>query len=226
MKGKKYKKSTHLMQNIYGPFFNFHPPYQVLVDAVFCMESLKHKLMTKEQLPVVLGNSCKPMVTRCVLAELEELERQGIKEDDALRSGAVFVARRFEQRNCKHDKPLRSLQCLMDCVSSDNKNHYVIAAQDEELRRKLRRECIGLPLVFLNRGVILLEPLTRQTQEAIKAKEQAKLGIPEFEKKALKQLLPQETTMRNVNKKPRRKKPKGPNPLSCRKPKKAAIKAT
>ena len=59
MKGKKYKKSARWMETIYEKAFGLRKPYQILVDAQFCRELLKCKLIAKDLVPECLGGPTK-----------------------------------------------------------------------------------------------------------------------------------------------------------------------
>lgn len=47
-------------------------------------------------------------------------------------------------------------------AGTDNKNRYVIATQSLELRKKLRT-VPGLPIIYINRSVVLLEAPSGET---------------------------------------------------------------
>lgn len=215
MKGKKYKRSSHLMQNLFGQLFSFHPPYQVLVDAEFCRAILRAKLVPSEILQVVLGGAVKLLISRCSMHELALDQHADV--DDPVRSGAIFVGKRMELRNCRHNEhhAKSSQECIKELISADNPHHYVVAAQQFELRSALRK-VPGVPLIFVNRGVCLMEPTSKATQVKVQEIERAKLGLSEHEKLILEKIVP-------VEAKPRRplckRRSKNPNPLSCKKAK-------
>lgn len=47
----------------------------------------------------------------------------------------------------------------------ENKHNYCVATQDTELREKLRKVA-AVPLLYINHGMLLLEPPTSATYEA------------------------------------------------------------
>ena len=142
MKGKKYKRSQHYVQNIYEKYFGIRKPYQVLVDAPFCIDTLKMKIAPMQALTEVFGGTVKLMTTPCIQSELQAYDREN-------EAGAVFVARRFEIRRCQHDKGIMSgSECVRDLISAKNPHHYCVAGQDLELRKELRKVA-GVPLTFI-----------------------------------------------------------------------------
>ena len=207
MKGKKYQRSQHHMHTIYCSHFSFHPPYQLLVDSDFCKELLRYRINSKDTLPVVFGNGVKPMITTCTLEDLGK-----IREGEM--SGAVFIGRRMEQRSCRHSKALSPEECIKDLISGDNPHHYAVAAQMHELRRELRKTA-GVPLIYIQRGVVVMEAPSKQTMAEVAKKEKAKFGISEAERRAIQAVAPVEVAVKSKKKRTKRT----PNPLSVRKPK-------
>ncbi|KAJ0299379.1 hypothetical protein COL516b_009260 [Colletotrichum fioriniae] len=104
------------------------PPYGVLVDT---------------------SSTCHPIVTDCVMAELEKL---GPKFRLALR-----VARdpRFERHKCTH-KGVYADDCLVSKVSKDRV--YLVATNDKGLVSRLRR-IPGVPIMKCGRGKYTIERL-------------------------------------------------------------------
>jgi U3 small nucleolar RNA-associated protein 23 len=214
MKGKKYKRSKTYVQTIYERYFHIRQPYQVLVDADFCIDALKWKIPPAEHMPLVFGASAvKLMTTSCVQ---EELRRRG-NRDEAI-SGAVFVSKRFEVRRCKHDCPKTGSECIQELILTDsNPHHYCAAAQNPELRRSLR-SLPGVPIVFILKGVLVMEAPTQLTiDEARKRETKKSVQAAELDKKIIaKQCSALMETPKAAEPKKKRRKPKNPNPLSCK----------
>jgi U3 small nucleolar RNA-associated protein 23 len=94
-------------------------------------------------------------------------------------------------------------------MAADNPHNYCVASQDAELRKELRR-VPGVPLIHINRSVVVLEPPSKATKEKIAEREKAKT-------------LPNEKEHQFMQKKKKRKGPKQPNPLSMKKKKKPKV---
>jgi len=219
MKGKKYKRSETFMRKIYEKHFGFRPAYQILVDAQFCRELLKCKIVAKDVLPTVFGGPIKILASCCVLDELRRLDDETA---DGV-TGSVFIAKRFEMRTCRHSPSMTAVECITDLVGPANQHHYVVAVQNYDLRKKLR-DILGTPLAFINRGVVLMEDPSKATLKAAHDKELSKLRPQDFELKALRKAAekPKEKLEEDAeSKKKKKKKPakKQPNPLSVKKPK-------
>lgn len=217
MKGKKYKRSETFIKKIYEKAFGLRQPYQVVVDAEFCRELLRCKVIAKEILPVVLGGAVKIMASACVLDELRRMDEAAV---DGV-TGSAFVAKRFELRNCRHPTfGSCSTNCLEDLIGKDNLHHYVAAVQNYDLRKKLR-DIPGVPLVFVNRGIVLMEDPTKATISLAHDQELNKLRPKEYELKALSRAkeLKSASELEEEKTKKKRKGKKQPNPLAVKKPK-------
>lgn len=154
----------------------------------------------------------------------------------------ILQAKSFERRRCGHhelETPLSSLECLASCVDPKstltNKHRYVVATQDPKIRAFMRR-IPGVPLVYVNKSVMILEPMASATEDVREREERAKFkaglkgrrGGPDAGDKRKRDNEEEETGAAEdqsagdarPQKKKRAKGPKGPNPLSVRKSKK------
>ncbi|KAG7099394.1 hypothetical protein E1B28_001247 [Marasmius oreades] len=200
---QKRAKTYRKLMTLYSMSFGFRQPYQVLVDSQICKEATEHKLDLLKQLGSVLQGNIKPMITQCCIHELYLQKSQ---------QPAVDLAKTFERRKCNHREIIPGDDCLTSVVGDSNKHRYVIATQSQPLRSNLRA-IPAVPLVHLNRSVMVLEPPSDAT---IAAKQ-------EVEEKALHASHPVPDTAARPSEPPPKKKtgPKGPNPLSVKKKKKA-----
>jgi U3 small nucleolar RNA-associated protein 23 len=83
----------------------------------------------------------------------------------------ILKAKEFERRRCNHhelENPLSTEECLKSVVdpkgSLTNKNRYVVATQDPEVRAHFRK-IPGVPLVYINKSVMILEPMASATEQ-------------------------------------------------------------
>lgn len=200
MRQKRAKAYRKLMA-LYSMTFGFRQPYQVLVDSTMCKSASELKIELVKQLGTVLQGEIKPMITQCCI---HELYLQGKSQQPT-----VDLAKTFERRKCNHREPIPGDDCVASVVGETNKHRYVIATQSQPLRVQLRT-IPAVPLVHINRAVMVLEPpsdITIKTKEATEEQDLhmnqsdlALVGAPKTEP---------------VQKK--RKGPKGPNPLSIKK---------
>lgn len=98
------------------------------------------------------------MTTYCVYAELKKLGPD-------FRPSAAF-AKKLEKRRCTHNPAVTAAECIKEIIGSANKNNYCIATQDAELRDAFR-EIPGIPLIYINKSVLLLEPASIQTMNKV-----------------------------------------------------------
>jgi U3 small nucleolar RNA-associated protein 23 len=148
----------------------------------------------------------------------------------------IDKAKTYERRRCNHlpedyPEPLSAKDCLSSVVdpkdSKTNKHRYVVASQDVEVRKEMRG-IMGVPLVYINRSVMIMEPMASASAETRERGERSKFrdGIKGKERGSgsLKRKREEDGGERDEGevekKKVKRKGPKGPNPLSMKKPKK------
>ena len=153
----------------------------------------------------------------------------------------------MERRRCNHhtlEEPLSTLDCLQSVIdpkeSRTNKNRYVIASQDETVRRTCR-DIKGVPLVYVRRSVMILEPMAESSigarealnrskfKSGLRRKENSVLGKRK-DREGSHDMKMEETGKANgavqaaekVGVRSRTRGPKGPNPLAVKKPKRVS----
>lgn len=220
MKARQYRRCEHFMRNVYGRCFGVREPYQLLVDDTFCVAALQHGLDLKERLPLVLGGAVRLMTTGCVADLLRTRARE--HPEDALLAGAPSVARRLELRRCRHDPPLAPADCIASLVGTTNPHHYGVLSHNDALKIALRA-VPGVPIVYLERVLPLLEPPSRATLRAVAEHNASKLGLSPTEAAIIsKRFGTDSDALSKIEPKHKHRRAKGPNPLSVKKPTRAA----
>ncbi|KAI1188258.1 Fcf1-domain-containing protein [Nemania serpens] len=125
------------------------PPYSVLVDTNFLSHTIQRKLPLLESMMDCLYAKCIPIITSCVMAELEKL---GPKYRMALR---IARDERWERINCDH-KGTYADDCIVDRVMQHRV--YIVATNDKDLVRRIRR-IPGVPIMNVARGKYVIERL-------------------------------------------------------------------
>ena len=178
------------------------------------------------------------MITQCSIRHLYALPASIPAPQ---KTALIELAKTFERRRCNHhvlDEPLSTLDCYKDVIdpkgSGTNKNRYVVASQDEDVRRWCRG-IRGVPSVYVKRSVMIMEPIADVSKSVKEGIERGKLreGLKTTGVKRKRE--PEEgqgtkaggdgkgSPGEDIEKKKRKVKgPKGPNPLSVKKPKKSA----
>ncbi|RFU35230.1 hypothetical protein B7463_g1113, partial [Scytalidium lignicola] len=237
MRGKRSKQYRKLMQQ-YGMSFGFREPYQVLLDAEIIRDADRFKMDLVGGLERTLHGQVKPMITQCSMRHLYAASSEpGV-------SALIDKAKQYERRRCghrpdTHPEPLSTLECLSSVVdpkdSKTNKNRYVVASQEQEVRRFMRGVA-GLPLVYINRSVMIMEPMADATASIRARGERAKFreGLRGSGSAGMKRKREEEGgenksgengSIEEEKKKNKAAKrgPKGPNPLASKKDDAAAI---
>ncbi|KAK4890066.1 hypothetical protein LTR27_011172 [Elasticomyces elasticus] len=179
MRAKRSKQYRKLMQQ-YEMSFAFRPPYQILLDAAIIQLAHHQKLKLGDLLKGTLHGEIKPMITQCCIRHLYNAEASTPQEKRE-KEEWIETAKAAERRRCGHHElvePLSAMECLMGTVdpkgSGGNKNRYVVATQDLEIRQALRK-VVGCPLVYINRSVMILEPMATKSVKVREGEERSKL---------------------------------------------------
>lgn len=183
------------------------------------------------------------MITQCSIRHLYTIPNIPQPQKDAL----IATAKGLERRRCNHhglENPLSTLECLASVVdpkgSRTNKNRYVVASQEEEVRRYCR-SVKGVPLVYVRRSVMIMEPMADSSVGVREGMEKGKFrsglranGRVVGSKRKRESSIDAEsgnvqdgsgaddrkgTESEQAPKKKKLRGPKGPNPLSVKKPK-------
>lgn len=207
-RAKAYKKLMATYERVFG----FRTPYQVLCTADFLDAATGMQLDIMRLISRTVSGEVKGMITQCCIKTLYDA-----KKEQVIRS-----AKTLERRRCGHIEIAKTeMECVLECLGSRNKNRYIVATQDRDLRNTLR-QIPGVPLIYINRAVMILEPLspatitTKQDREANKvglsAEEAVMLGKRKREPRA-------DEDVAELVKAPRARKrgPKEPNPLAVKK---------
>lgn len=115
------------------------------------------------------------VMTQCCIVELYKL---GPEHQDT-----VDIAKRFERRKCNHREAIVGDDCIRSVVGTSmnivpipadvlnkptgdaNKHRYAVATQSTPLRDALRA-IPGVPILHINRVVLVLEPPSQATLRA------------------------------------------------------------
>ncbi|KAJ7954458.1 rRNA-processing protein UTP23 like [Quillaja saponaria] len=244
MRVKKQKRHRRTV-TFYSACFGFRKPYKVLCDGTFIHHVLVNRITPADKaLTNLLGATVKLFTTSCVLAELKRL--------GAAYSEALEAAHKIITARCDHEKSKSADACIMDVIGENNSEHFFVATQDTDLRKKFQ-EIPGVPLVFGLRNALLLESPSAFQRQFAQNLDKKRSQMPGLEYKTLKKKVKRSTkddeavhssdeimvvgdkfldmqdlTQMHTAKNQmdgrdkvqfKRKKAKGPNPLSCKKKK-------
>jgi U3 small nucleolar RNA-associated protein 23 len=240
MRAKRSKQYRKLMRQY--ELLGFRQPYQVLLDAQLIQDAAKCKLNLGKLIQGALGGAeIKPMITQCCIRHLYALPAD-TEAEKREKDAWIEVAKAAERRRCGHhelEKPLSTLDCLLSVVdpkgSGHNRHRYVVASQEQEVRVRMR-EIVGVPLVYLKRSVMILEPMAEATEQARDREERAKIRAGLKGGRGAQSGIKRKRDEEDLDgksepdlgapavKKSKVKGPKGPNPLSVKKSKKDSSK--
>ena len=192
----------------------------------------------------LIGRLLGTVITQCSIRQLYTLSEIPAPQKEAF----ITLAKTMERRRCNHhtlENPLSTLECLSSVIdpknSGVNRAHVVVASQEEEVRRWCRG-IRGVPLVYVKRSVMIMEPMAESSVNVREGIEQGKfrtglrgrvsgMGAKRkredegsgAEGREAKVAGDEEEAEERPTKKKKVRGPKGPNPLSMKKPKKEKV---
>ena len=224
MKLKRHKRVRKVLQ-FYTLSFGISPPYRVIVDPAFIQACRDGHIMIKEQLPSLFHAPATAFITPCILHWLQQRGGQT--------AAALHIASSLSFLSCRHGKKgkIHPEACIKSLLSHSppalNPDKLIVAAQSPTLREWVRGRA-GAPLLFVHGVVLVMEPPSGE--ERFDTTEKARQGmaaqLTADEQQAVQQLRAEEQAAQPQPLQRRRKKPKGPNPLSVRKKKTAGAAAS
>ncbi|SYW77952.1 related to UTP23 - essential nucleolar protein that is a component of the SSU processome [Ustilago bromivora] len=205
--------------------FGFREPYQLVIDDTFSLALSRYKISDPVHQfgNVLVSKKIKPLITQCSMQALYALGKQ--------HQSTIDMAKQWERRMCNHREALPTAECIKQCVGPENKHRYIVASEQGELRRDLRLNVPGLPMMHFTQAVIVLEPMSALTRSKIEEKEETKLSLPASEAGLFKNQPKVEVDIvggeaegetaeaAKQGESTRKRKRRAPNPLSMRKPK-------
>lgn len=240
MRFKKQKRHRKTVR-YYTACFGFREPFKVLCDGTFVHHLVANHLSPENSVANTLGASVQLFTTKCVIEELKSLGSSHVESFRAARKD-------YKLARCEHEEKESALNCIIEIIGENNPEHFFVATQDIDLRKKCRK-VPGVPVIFGLRNALFLEQLSSFQREFVKASEEERLHMTDSEyrllQKRVKSVLnieelkdPAEEGTGNedlqvkilASRVPRKtdakdkvqfkkKRAKGPNPLSCKKKK-------
>lgn len=208
MRRKKHKNTRRTLR-FYRIQFGHRPPYKVLLDGNFAhaLEAMK-KGESKDLIERLLGDTVKCYTTHCVQRELKKLGKEY--------AGARQLLKRYPLHKCGHDEEhCSAADCLAAQLGDKNEEHFFVATQDKVLHRR----CMSVPggaVLFASINGVHLETPSALQKQRVKLEEQRNLLPSQAELHSVALQVDGAAQQQPTTERPsfRRKKAKGPNPLS------------
>ena len=224
--GRKKDKWIKKTLNFYKFIFKFDSPYKVIIDGNFAAMALNKKFEMKSALEKLLDSKVILLIPSCIFTEVQSLESKI--------PGLLKLLSQYKIQQCSHGL-LSPTNCIRDYIGNKNQSKYFVATQDNFLRMQLRN-IQGVPLIFFEQNMLLMDKPSKLSIEASERRENLKEDPQKKEKKILgekkeeiKDFLIEEFKESKYYKRKQeefklnklmgniRKKAKGPNPLSVKK---------
>ena len=224
--GRKKDKWIKKAINFYRFIFKFDSPYKIIIDGNFAAMALNKKFEMKSSLEKLLDDKVTLIIPSCIFKEVQSLENKI--------PGLLKLLSQYKIEQCQHNF-LSPTNCIRDYIGKKNSSKYFVATQDNFLRVQLRK-IPGVPLIFFEQNMLLMDKPSRVSIEASERRENLKEDPKKTEKKILDEkkneisdfLLEEFKNSKYYKQKQEeyklnklmgkiRKKAKGPNPLSVKK---------
>ncbi|KDO34305.1 hypothetical protein SPRG_22081 [Saprolegnia parasitica CBS 223.65] len=210
LRSKHIRKALRQFQFLCG----IKPPYKVLLDGNFIAMCIKMNVDIATRVPKFLQtDKCHFFVTSAAIAELSLLSSS---DKDML--AAHTLAKTFQTVDGPSNKSVTD--AMLSAIGDRNDRKYIVATQETELRSALRR-VPGVPLIYLNRSVLVFEDMSDATLKISRKDDHAKMTkLNPDEASTLEAVRAESRITAHIDdgSKPRApKKAKAPNPLSMKK---------
>ncbi|GAB5034886.1 rrna-processing protein utp23 homolog [Nannochloropsis oceanica] len=248
-RAKQVRKWLRFYRIVYG----VAPPYMILIDGNFIYMALKVKIDIKDRLKkMLLGESFVCCIPKAVLDELAALGPAFHPALEWARTCCEVLCNPppvqndddVDHDNEKQRDTMSAGEAIRTLIGEENKDKYMVATQDQDLRSQLRH-VPSVGLLFVSRAVLLMEAPSNASKAVSAKQEGEKFRLLSEEERLLlanirmkdKDAASGERTVGSgeqqqqqqqeagMGRKTRaKKKPKGPNPLSVKKSDKREMK--
>ena len=224
--GRRKDKWIKKALNFYKFIFKFDSPFKIIIDGNFAAMALNKKFEMKSSLEKLLGEKVNLIIPSCIFKEVQSIESKI--------PGLLKLLSQYKIEECKHGL-LSPTNCIRDYIGNKNQFKYFVATQDNFLRIQLRK-IPGVPLIFFEQNMLLMDKPSKISIESSERRENLKEDTQKKEKKLLNEkkeeirdfLVAEFKESKYYKRKQEeyklnklmgniRKKAKGPNPLSVKK---------
>ena len=224
--GRRKDKWIKKTLNFYKYIFKFDSPFKIIIDGNFAAMALNKKFEMKSSLEKLLGEKVNLIIPSCIFKEVQSIESKI--------PGLLKLLSQYKIEECKHGL-LSPTNCIRDYIGNKNQLKYFVATQDNFLRIQLRK-IPGVPLIFFEQNMLLMDKPSKISIESSERRENLKEDPQKKEKKLLNEkkeeirdfLVAEFKESKYYKRKQEeyklnklmgniRKKAKGPNPLSVKK---------
>lgn len=154
-------------------------------------------------------------------------------------SAAIEAARGLVTARCDHEKRTSAVQCIQGVIGESNLEHFFVATMDGDIR-KMFQEVPGVPIIYGHKNALFLEKISTSQRQHANEMAEARLSAagtgstllgkrrtgdleaddsPDTHDALEDQVFAPKSTAKSDSARFKRNRPKGPNPLSCKKKK-------
>lgn len=239
---QKRAKAYRKQMSYYHLNFKFREPYQLLIDEEIILDAIRTRYDLIEGFKRTVQGEIKPMITQCTMEALYRAKDQDaidlartferrrcnhlpIRKHQNHENDHESDNKNENENDSKNNKkenvkskeeegPKSAFDCINSVVNINgkNKHRYIVATQKVGLRQ-IFRKIPAVPLIYMSRSVMILEPMSRNTEVERNRIESSKLT------NGLNGLNDEQQDEEENEGKKRKRSLKEPNPLSIKKKK-------
>ena len=144
---------------------------------------------------------------------ITEVEKLGTKF-----TGTQKILKDLKIHKCHHqNKAVSGYQCFKSMIRNGNPNRYIVATQDKELKMFVRGQP-SVPLIYLYGSTPTFEKPSNKCEIVAHSQINEHLSVQKHDEQQLNKLMKDnQLEVSKTMKRKKRRGPKRPNPLSCKK---------
>jgi U3 small nucleolar RNA-associated protein 23 len=206
-------------------------PYNVILDSNFIYAALKFKLDIRERLNKMLqipgGDSASFFITKSAIEELESLGSKGTESLEFAQTYCTVIDdKEFANEELAHEKLVAFLENMQKNQDDSRSRSYFVASQDKDLRSVVSSRLPGVPLIYLNKVSVVLEPPSEASRNFKKRVESSKTNMSAAEQAIVDEIKTHEAKREAARRakaellskmERTKKKATAANPMACRK---------
>jgi U3 small nucleolar RNA-associated protein 23 len=170
----------------YKIVYNISDPYDILLDGNFIYTALKNKVDIRERLLKLLQipKNIELYILLSAYKELESIGDKAISSIEFIKKFCIIIDDININGDTPSEKTINMLNNIrkekINNISSIKNKKYMVATQDKDLRNMLG-EIPGIPIIYLNKVTLVLEPPSKSSKEYNQATEITKSALNDEE---------------------------------------------
>lgn len=150
----------------YKIVYDINDPYDILLDGNFIYMALKNKVDIRERLLKLLQipKNIELYILSSAYNELKSIGDKAISSIEFIKKFCIIIDDINVNGNTPAEKTVNMLNNREKMYNTIKNKKYMVATQDKDLRNILG-EIPGIPIIYLNKVTLVLEPPSKSSRE-------------------------------------------------------------